>query len=217
MGIRPAAFGLEAALQMSTPQDLAIRAIRSDMGAFHEQCEEVYLDLGKGDTSSLRQVNAPSLDGWNIQLEDFESSGALQNDAAIIDMTMLYEASLARYDLLRLIHAVAREFSKWTKACHRRLQRLVSYLHHTQDRSLGGFVLNAAGICVVIVSSDAGVADDARTAKSTSGSPIAIAGPISFMLLFAKPVFLTAARRAKLSLWNRRFAPRREHLIQLHW
>ena len=37
-------------------------------------------------------------------------------------------------DVLRTANKLARSVTKWTRACDRRLARLISYIHHTSDR-----------------------------------------------------------------------------------
>ena len=93
---------------------------------------------------------------------------------------MLYGAHLVRYDLLRPICSIAGEASRWTVACDKRLERLVSYIHSTLDHSLESFVGDPADKCHVLLYSDADFAGDMHRSKSTSGMYVAIVGPNTF-------------------------------------
>ena len=43
----------------------------------------------------------------------------------------LYLARIGRPDILWSVNKLARSITKWTKACDKRLNRLISYIHHT--------------------------------------------------------------------------------------
>ena len=91
---------------------------------------------------------------------------------------VLYGARLVRYDLLWPLCSLAREFfGRWTKACDKRLHRLMNYLNCTADVSLEPLVGDAAELRHVLLYSDADFAGDTRTSKSMSGCYIAIVGP----------------------------------------
>ena len=63
-----------------------MRSIAYDMRGFFQQVVEKYLQFfGKKETD-LKSVQTPSIDDHKIPPEDFESKGALSNDAARIVM-----------------------------------------------------------------------------------------------------------------------------------
>jgi len=157
-----------------------VKAIRYNMFGFFRQCVEVYCDLTKLKPESLRQVATPGMDDHLLKLEDFEEPGHLSLDAAKIIMKALYGARLVRFELLWPICSSAREVSKWTRACDKRLHRLMCYIHHTPDHSLESFVGDDAQHCHVVLYSDADFAGDMIQAKSTSGLYMAIVGPNTF-------------------------------------
>ena len=95
-------------------------------------------------------------------------------------MKALSGARLVRFELLWPICSSAREVSKWTRACDKRLHRLMCYIHHTPDHSLESFVGDEAQHCHVVLYSDADFAGDLIQAKSTSGLYMAIVGPNTF-------------------------------------
>ena len=157
-----------------------VRAIRYNMFGFFQQCVDVYVELAKVPVESLKKVTTPSIDDHNLKPEDFEQDGALAKDAAKIIMKMLYGARLVRFELLWPICSLARQVSKWTKACDKRLHRLVSYVYHTLDHSLESFVGDDPALCHPILFSDADFAGEIVGAKSTSGCYLAIVGPNTF-------------------------------------
>ena len=144
------------------------------------QCAEVYCDLAKIKPETVRNVATPGIDDHLLKPEEFEQPGNLSLDAAEIIMKAIYGARLVRYELLWPICSSAREVSKWTRACGKRLHRLMCYIHHTPDHSLESFVGDDAQHCHVVLYSDADFAGDLIQAKSTSGMYLAIVGPNTF-------------------------------------
>jgi hypothetical protein len=63
----------------------------------------------------------------------------MQQDAAKVIMKILYGARLVRYELLWPVCSIAREVSRWNRACDKRLFKLVSYLHYANANSLEAF------------------------------------------------------------------------------
>ena len=50
-----------------------------------------------------------------------------------IVLQCLYLARIGRPDISWSVNKLARAFTKWTKACDKRLARLISYIHHTSE------------------------------------------------------------------------------------
>ncbi len=129
---------------------------------------------------SLKKVATLSTDDHMIKPQDLEEDGSLAKDAAKIIMKTLYGARFVRFGLLWPICSLARQTSKWNKACDKSLHRLVSYVYHTLDHSLESFVGDDPADCHPIRLSDADSAGDLTHAKSTSGAHLAIVGPNTF-------------------------------------
>ena len=110
------------------------------MFGFFSQCVEVYCGLARVKPESARNVAAPGMDDHLLKPEDFEQPGNLSLDAAKVIMKAFYGASLVLFYLLWLICSSAREVTKWTRACGKRLHRFMCYIHHTPDHSLESFV-----------------------------------------------------------------------------
>ena len=80
----------------------------------------------------------------------------------------------------------ARSITKWTKACDKRLSRLISHIHHTCEYEQYCHVGNTAKQCRLGLFQDSDFAGDLDDSKSTSGGTLCIFGshtfvPISWM------------------------------------
>ena len=76
--------------------------------------------------------------------------------------------------------------TKWTKACDKRLNRLISYIHHTSEYKQYCHVGNAAKQCRLGLFQDSDFAGDLEDSKTTSGGTSYVFGsrtfvPISWM------------------------------------
>ena len=60
-----------------------------------------------------------------------KSVGELSQICSQIVLKCLYLARIGRPDILWSVNKLARSITKWTKACDKRLNRLISYIHHT--------------------------------------------------------------------------------------
>ena len=97
--------------------------------------------------------------------------------------------SLARVgtpDSLWSVNKLARSITKWTKACDKRLSRLISYIHHTCEFKQHCHVGNTAQHCRLGLFQDSDFAGDLEDSKSTSGGTLCVFGshtfvPISWM------------------------------------
>ena len=64
-----------------------------------------------------------------------------------IVLKCLYLASIGRPDIRWSVNELARSITKWTRACDKRLNRLISYIHHTCEYKQYCYVGNAAKQC----------------------------------------------------------------------
>ena len=95
-------------------------------------------------------------------------------------------ARIGRPDILWSVNKLARSITKWTKACDKRLNRLISYIHHTCEYKQYCHVGNTAKQCRLGMFQDSDFAGDLEDSKSTSGGTLCIFGshtfvPISWM------------------------------------
>ena len=95
-------------------------------------------------------------------------------------------ARIGRPDILWSVNKLARSITKWTKACDKRLNRLISYIHHTSEYKQYCHVGITAEQCRLGLFQDSDFAGDLEDSKSTSGGTLRIFGshtfvPISWM------------------------------------
>ena len=89
-------------------------------------------------------------------------------------------------DILWSVNKLARSITKWTKACDKRLNRLISYIHHTCEYKQFCHVGKTAKQCRLGLFQDSDFAGDLEDSQSTSGGTLCIFGshtcvPISWM------------------------------------
>ena len=108
-----------------------------------------------------------------------------QTHALKLFLKCLYLARVGRPDILWAVNKLARSITKWTKACDKRLNRLISYIH-TSEYKQYCHVGNTAKQCRLGLFQDSDFAGDLEDSKSTSGGTLCIFGshtfdPISWM------------------------------------
>ena len=97
----------------------------------------------------------------------------------------LYLARIGRLDILWSVNKLERTITKWTKACDKRLNRLISYIHTCEYKQYC-HVGNTAKQCRLGLFQDSDFAGDIEDSKSTSGGTLCVFGshtfvPISWM------------------------------------
>ena len=110
-----------------------------------------------------------------------KSVGELSKVCSQIVLKCLYLARIGRPDILWLVNKLARSITKWTKACDKRLNRLISYIHHTCDYKQHCHVGNTAKQCRLGLFQDSDFAGDLEDSKSTSGGTLCIFGSLTFV------------------------------------
>ena len=112
--------------------------------------------------------------------------GELSKVCSHIVLKCLYLALIGRPDILWSVNKLARSITKRTKACDKRLNRLISYINHTCEYKQYCYVGNTATQCRRGLFQDSDFAGDLEDSKSTSGRTLCIFGshtlvPISSM------------------------------------
>ena len=77
----------------------------------------------------------------------------------------------------------ALSITKWTKACDKRLSRLISYIHHTCEYTQYCCVGNIAKQCSLGLFQDSDFAGDLEDSNSTSGGTFCVFGSHTFVLI----------------------------------
>ena len=98
-----------------------------------------------------------------------KSVGELSQVCSQIVLKCFYLARIGRPDILWSVNKFARSITKWTKACDKRLNRLISYIHHTCEYKQYCEVGNTAKPCRLGLFQDSDFAGDLEDSKSTSG------------------------------------------------
>ena len=79
------------------------------------------------------------------------------------------------------VNKLARLITKWTKACDKRLNRLISDIHHTCEYKQYCYVGNTAKQCRLGLFQDSDFAGDLGDSKSTSGGTLCVFGSHTFV------------------------------------
>ena len=151
-------------------------------GAIDSAVERYLVMTGKT-IKNLRNVATPCMDDGQFAPTEFYEEGEVSENAAKIVLKALYAARVARPELLWAVNTLAREVTKWTKACDRRLHRLMSYMHFHKQDVLTAHAGDQISDCKIMMFADASFAGDLRDSKSTSGMYMAIAGPHTWVPL----------------------------------
>ena len=113
-----------------------------------EKCVEKYLELSGLRLSDLKTTLTPCIHDHAIPEHEFTEKGKLSDVCSRIVLKVLFFARIARPDLFQSVNTLAREVTRWTQACDRRLLRLISYIHTTRHwvlKSMVGDTLEQTG------------------------------------------------------------------------
>ena len=116
-----------------------------------------------------------------LKKEETKSVGELSNTCSQIVLKCLYLARIGRPDILWSVNRFARSITKWTKACDKRLNRFISYIHHTCGYRHYCHVGNTAKQCRLGLFQDSDFAGDLEDSKSTSGATLCVFGSHTFV------------------------------------
>ena len=168
------------------PHNLRISSWSYDMEEHAKKCVERYCELANRTTQQFHKVSTPCIDDHHFQEEEMKSIGEMSHVCSQIVLKCLYLACFGRPDILWSVNKLARSITKWTKACDKRLNRLISYIHHTCEYKKYCYVGNTAKQCRLGLFQDSDFAGDLEDSKSTSGGTLCIFGsqpfvPISWM------------------------------------
>ena len=157
-----------------------------DMEGHAKKCVERFCELANKTIQQLCKVSTPCIDDHHFKEEEMKSVGELSQVCSQIVLKCLYLARIGRPDFLWSVNKLARSITKWTKACDKRLNRWISYIHHTCEYKQYCYVGNTAKQCRLGLFQDSDFAGDLEDSKSTSGGTLCVFGshtcvPISWM------------------------------------
>ena len=163
------------------PQNLRISSWSYDMESHAKKCVERYCKLSNNTTQQLYKVSTLCIDDQHFQEEEMKSFGELSQVCSQIVPKSSHLARIGRPDMLWSVNKLARSITKWTKACDKRLNRLISYIHHTCEYKQYCHVGNSAKQCRVGLFQDSDFAGDLEDSKSTSVEHCAFFGSHTFV------------------------------------
>ena len=126
-------------------------------------------------------VATPCLHDHQFKEEKMGSVGELSKVCSTIVLKCLYMARIGTPYISWSVNKIARAVTKWTKACDKRLARLISYIHHTCEYRQYCYVGNTAHQCRLGLFQDSDFAGDLEDSKSTSGGHLCIFGSRTFV------------------------------------
>ena len=131
------------------PQNLRISSWSYNMEGHAKKCVERYCELANKTTQQLYKVSTPCIDDHHFKEEEMKSVGELSQVCSQIVLKCLYLARIGRPDNLWSVNKLARSITTWTKACDKRLNRLIIYIyiHHTCEHKQYCHVGNTAKQC----------------------------------------------------------------------
>ena len=155
--------------------NLRISSWSFDMEGHAKKCVERYCELANRTTQQLYKVSTPCIDDHHFKEEEMKSVGELSQVCSQNCSKNAYTlARIGRPDILWSVNKLARSITKWTKACDKRLNRLISYIHHTCEYRQYCHVGNTAKQCRLGLFQDSDFAGDLEDSKSTSGGTLCI-------------------------------------------
>ena len=151
-----------------------------------KKCVERYCELANKTTQQLQKVSTPCIDDHHFKKEELKSVGELSKVCSQIVLKCFYLARIGRLDIQWSVNKLARSIIKWTKARDKRLNRLISKIHHTCEYKQYCHVGNTAKQCRLGLFQNSDFAGDLEDSKSTSGGMLCVFGshtlvPISWM------------------------------------
>ena len=130
--------------------------------------------------TSVAAASAPNGGFFNPTgrgLKDYDGEHYLKDAAAMMLMSILYPARLARFDLLKPVGFLAKCITRWDGKCDARLHQLMCYINTTLSDRMVGYVGDHPRVLTARLYCDADFAGCPYTLKSTSGVHAAIEGP----------------------------------------
>ena len=118
-------------MSVSEKSDANISSWSYDMEGHAKKFVERNCELANKTTEQLYKVSTPCMDDHQFKKDEMGSFRELSKVCSQIVLKCLYMARIGRPDILWSVNKFARSITKWTKACGKRLNRLISYIHHT--------------------------------------------------------------------------------------
>ena len=163
------------------PQNLRISSWSYDMAGHAKKCVERYCELANKTTQQLYKVSTPCIDDHHFKEKEMKSVREMSNTSSQIILKCSYLARIGRPDVPWSVNKLVRSITKWTKANDKRLNRLISHIHHTSEYKQYCHVGNTAKQCRLGLFQDSDFAGDLEDSKSTSGGTLCVFGSHTFV------------------------------------
>ena len=98
-----------------------------------QKCVERYCELANNKVEQPYKVSHPCLDDHRFKKEELESVEELSEVCSQIVLKCVCLERIGRPDILWSVNKLARSVTKWTQPCDKRLARLITCIHHTND------------------------------------------------------------------------------------
>ena len=141
-------------------ENLRISSWSYDMEGHAKKCVERYCELANKTTQQLYKVSTPCIDDHHFKEEELKSVGELSKVSSQIVQKCLYLARIGRPDIFSSLNKLGLAVTTWTKACDKRLARLISYIHHIIECRQYCHVGNTAQECRLGLFQDSDFAGD---------------------------------------------------------
>ena len=90
--------------------------------------------------SNSTKVSTPCIDDHHFKEEELKSVGELSQVCSQLVLKCFYLARIGRPDILWSVNKLARSITKWTEACDKRLNRLISFIIHVNTNNIAMWV-----------------------------------------------------------------------------
>ena len=155
-------------------QNLRVSSWSYEMEGHAKKCVEGYCELANRTTQQLYKESTPCIDDHDFKEEDLKSVGELSKVCSHIVLNCLFLSRIGRPDILWSVNKLARSITKWTKACDKRLSRLIAYINHTCEYKQYCYVGNTAKQFRLGLFQDSYFTGDLEDSKSTSGGTLCV-------------------------------------------
>ena len=154
-------------------ENLRISSWSYDMERHAKKCVERYCEVANKTIQQLYKVSTPCIGDHHLKEEEMKTVGELSKVCSQIVLKCLYLARIGRPDILWSVNKLARSITK-SKACDKRLNRLISYIHHTFEYKQYCYVGTTAKQCRLGMFQDFDFAGNLEDSKSTSGGTLCV-------------------------------------------
>ena len=184
--------------KLSFPQNLRISSWSCAIEGHAKKYGERYCELVNKTTQQLYKVSTSCIDDHHFKEEEMKSVGDLSQVCSQIVLKCSFLARIGQSYILWSVNKLARSIKKWVKACGKRLNRLISDIHHTCDYEQYCHVGNTAKQCRLRLFQDSYCAGDVEDSKSTSGRTLCIFESYTFV-----PTSWMCKKQTAVSQFNR--------------